>query len=259
MVSKFGTREWAEVNKNLYVGCEHNCRYCYARYNALIRFKKIRSAEEWKIPRLIEKALNEKPRLYKGRIMYPTQHDILPDQIDVHVNYLRKWLEMGNSILIVSKPHYKCIERICDELEQYRSQIVFRFTIGSKNDAVLKFWEPGAPSYEERLSSLIYAFLNGFKTSVSCEPLLDTDSSFVYELLPYMGDTLWLGKMNFIIPRVDTKGWTEKDFGYLDEVKQACSDEYIKGLYAEFKDVPRIKWKESIKKVIGLPDEDGVA
>ena len=258
---KFGTREWAEHNKNIYLGCKHNCRYCYARFNAVKRFKQVKNEEEWKQPKLKEKAFNQKPILYTdGRIMYPTQHDIAPEHIDKHIEYLRRWLEVGNDILIVSKPHFECIKRICDEFEQYKNQIVFRFTIGSLNDDVLEFWEPGAPSYEERLKSLMYAYDKGFETSVSCEPILDEDIALmVYGLLPYIVDTIWLGKMNFIKQRVDTSNWKSEDWSYIDKVKTVIKDDFILDLYDEFKDNSKVKWKESVKKVLGLPDEKGVA
>lgn len=258
---KFGTREWAEHNKNIYLGCKHNCIYCYARYNAIRRFKQVKNKEEWEQPKLREKEFNRKPILFTdGRIMYPTQHDITPEHIDNHIKYLGKWLEVGNHILIVSKPHLLCIKRICDEFEQYKDQIVFRFTIGSPNHDVLRFWEPGAPDYGERFNSLHYAFTKGYQTSVSCEPILDEDISLmVYELLPYITDTIWLGKMNFINQRVDTSNWKPEDWKYMDKVQTVVKDEFIQDLYEDFKDNPKVKWKESIKKVLGLPDEDGVA
>ena len=34
MTKKTGTREWAEVNVNIILGCEHRCRYCYAAEGA---------------------------------------------------------------------------------------------------------------------------------------------------------------------------------------------------------------------------------
>ena len=258
---KFGTREWAEHNKNIYLGCKHNCRYCYARHNAIKRFKQVSNADEWEQPKLKEQEFNRKAVLFTdGRIMYPTQHDIVPEHLDNHIKYLRKWLAVGNHILIVSKPHFACIQRICDEFKDYKKQIVFRFTIGSLNNDVLKFWEPGAPDYLERKDALEYAFNMGYQTSISCEPILDEDiAMMVYELLPFITDTIWLGKMNFIRSRVDTSNWKPEDWKYMSKVETVVKDDFILDLYDEFKDNPKVKWKESVKKVVGLPDEEGVA
>ena len=224
---KTGTKEWAEVNKNICFGCEHDCQYCYARANAL-RFRRLINRKDWEKVRLNEKELSKKPRKEKGRIMFPTTHDILPKHIDVTIKYLRGLLEVGNEILIVSKPHLECIKKICDELKEFKSQIIFRFTIGSPNNDVLKFWDVNAPLYEERVESLKYAFEKGFTTSVSCEPYFDCDILLmIYELLPYINDCIWIGKMNRIKERVDTTEWKKKDVEYLDMVNESQTDEFI--------------------------------
>ena len=45
-----GTLEWADGGCNCVKGCRHNCRYCYAKYNALERFNTVKSVEEWGEP-----------------------------------------------------------------------------------------------------------------------------------------------------------------------------------------------------------------
>lgn len=258
MSGKFGTKEWAHINKNICIGCKHDCRYCYARFNEVVRYKRLPNVEAWKNPVLNEDKFNEKPRLYSGkRIMFPTQHDITPENMDKCITYLQRWLELGNSFLIVSKPHMNVTMEMCAHLQRFKDKIVFRFTIGSLNDDVLRFWEPGAPLYNERLNALGYAFSSGFETSVSCEPVLDEDIALlVRELLPFISDTIWIGKMNFIKQRVDMRGWGEREKYYLRKVEAVNKDEFIRDLYDEFKDNEQVRWKESIKKVLGLPDEE---
>lgn len=257
MTGKTGTREWAEVNKNIQKGCNHGCLYCFARYNA-IKFKKIRNKAEWDDVQIVYGRLYEKPRdLHGKRIMFPSAHDILPEYIDETIKYLAGWLSKGNEILIVSKPHFKCIEKICDQLAEFKKQIVFRFTIGSRNDYVLKFWEPNAPSLTERFSCLRHAFKKGFNTSVSCEPFLDENIvELVEELCPYITDTIWVGKMNKIETRVDTHGWTLDELSYMRRVRASQTDENIRIIYETLKDNPKVRWKDSIKKVMGLPEEE---
>ncbi|GAG87580.1 unnamed protein product, partial [marine sediment metagenome] len=88
-------------------------------------------------------------------------------------------------------------------------------------------------------------------------PYLDFDISLmVYELLPYINDTIWIGKMNRINQRVDTSKWEKKDFKYLDMVKESQTDEFIEDMYNEFKDNKKVKWKDSIKKLMNLPEEE---
>jgi hypothetical protein len=38
-------------------------------------------------------------------------------------------------------------------------------------------------------------------------------------------------------------------------VEKGQSDDMIKSLYEHFKTHPKVKWKDSIKKVVGLPEE----
>ena len=75
--------------------------------------------------------------------------------------------------MVVSKPHLPCIETICSQMPAYKQQITFRFTVGLLDDDLRAFWEPGAPSFNERLASLRHAFEAGYQTSVSAEPLLE--------------------------------------------------------------------------------------
>jgi DNA repair photolyase len=165
-------------------------------------------------------------------------------------------LAKGNEILIVSKPHLECIQAICEKLADYKDRIVFRFTIGSMYDEYLGFWEPGAPDYEERKASLKFAYEAGFTTSVSCEPYLDPQiDMLVDELLPFINDVIWIGKMNKKESRIDFDEWTEDDYKYLDVVDNCQTDSFVQMLYERFKDEPKVKWKDSIKQVMGLEEE----
>jgi len=235
---KFGTKEWSDYSLNIYRGCEHNCRYCYARWNALNRYSK-------------------KPVKQKGTGMFPTTHDITENNVDKCIEYLEKQLAIGNKILITSKPHIKCIEKICSKLEKYKKQLLFRFTIGSISDNVLKFWEPNAPTYDERMACLRHAYKKGFETSVSCEPVLDKSISLVVcKALPYVTNTIWLGKMNDVGNRVNVNKLNEEELCYLRMVYHCNDDEFIIELYNRYSKNPKIKWKESYKKVLDLPEEE---
>ena len=65
--------------------------------------------------------------------------------------------------------------KLCDDLREYKKNMLFRFTIGSMNNEILSFWDQYAPLYEERKQSLEFAFNAGYRTSVSVEPMLDSE------------------------------------------------------------------------------------
>ena len=248
----FGTKEWAAKNENLIKGCSHDCLYCYAKSTA-IRYGTT-TISTWK-----DETPNKKkqPARYKKRdgiTMFPTAHDITPANLDYCMTFLANILSPGNQVLIVSKPHIECIKSICDAFLQYQEQILFRFTIGSTDNQILKFWEPGAPDFDERFECLEYAFWAGFKTSISCEPMLDNRIGKVVDaVMPYVNDAVWLGIGNDLISRCRMNGHGDTEIiQRVHDLIASQPDDYIRGLYNRYKDDPQIKWKESIKKIVGI-------
>jgi DNA repair photolyase len=135
----------------------------------------------------------------------------------------------------------------------YKRQILFRFTIGACDDTVLSFWEPGAPAYGERMASLQYAYENGFQTSVSVEPMLDSANigRLIAEVLPYVTETIWIGKMNHLTRLV--KNADVQLLSAIQHVEAGQTDDIIRSIYERHKLNPKVRWKASIKKVVGLP------
>lgn len=246
-----GTLEWSVKSVNCIKYCSHNCRYCYARALAL-RFGQITKPEDWATPQVREKNVKKHYKKEAGTVMFPSTHDILPEMIEPCVTVLRKLLEAGNDVLIVSKPHLECIDRLCSEFKDYKDHILFRFTIGAFDDAILKYWEPGAPTFCERFLCLQTAFKLGFKTSVSCEPMLAAPNMVqLFNMLePYCTDSIWIGKMNKVRQRVSIE--TEEDKQQVARIEAGQTDEKIWEIYRALKDRKVVKWKESIKEIIGL-------
>jgi DNA repair photolyase len=248
----FGTYEWAVENANFISGCSNNCKYCYSREMA-IRFKR-KTTENWNIEEVNKIQLEKRVKKVDGFIMFPSSHDITPINLQNTNIFLRKLLLAGNNVLIVSKPHFDVIKMICDNFSAYKRNILFRFTIGSMDSNILKFWEPNAPDYDERKKCLIYAFDNGFETSISCEPMLDNQTlQLISDIENYVTDFIWLGKANFLLRRLKMNGITDKktiDRAHILIEQQ--SDSNMKELYRCLKNNPKIKWKESLKKVLNL-------
>jgi DNA repair photolyase len=248
----FGTYEWAVENANFISGCAHNCKYCYSKEMA-IRFKR-KTSKNWEKEEINSSQLIKKVKKVDGLIMYPSSHDITPINLQYSITFLQKLLESGNRVLIVSKPHMIVIEKICDTFSKFKEHILFRFTIGSNNSEVLKFWEPNAPSFEERLKCLKYAYGLGFSTSISCEPMLDSNiEQLVLELDPYVTDSIWIGKANFLLRRLKMNGITDiENITKANELISLQSDSKIKTLYDNLSTNQKIKWKESIKKIVQI-------
>jgi len=255
----FGTKEWAKHNVNIQTGCPNDCRYCYAKSMAL-RFGRT-TREGWREPEINRNKVSKGYRKREGTIMFPTSHDITQDNLNECIVVLLKLLEAENELLIVSKPDPECIQELCYRLKGFKNQIKFRFTIGSAENDVLRFWEPGAPSPAQRIEALKTAFDLGFATSVSCEPMLDNRIEDVVEnVLPYVTDAIWIGLPNMLNQRIALNCGDDETKARAKELMACFTKERIIELYETYADNPKIKWKESIKKAVGLdlPDQAGL-
>ena len=247
-----GTKEWAVAEINCCIGCPHNCRYCYARIKALERGE-IAEPGDWSSCRVMEEQVHCRYPFYDGQVMFPAAHDITWENIDSCLEVLEALLAAGNRVLVVSKPSPDCVGELCGRLAGYRERVLFRFTITARSDKILSFWEPGAPGYDSRLKSLMYAHRRGFATSVSIEPMLDADDidALVAELLPWVSHSIWIGKMNRIERRVAVESpEIEREVA---RVRREQSDAGILRIYERLSGNKMIRWKESIKEVVGLP------
>lgn len=243
-----GTKEWAYRNLNLYKGCNNGCVYCYA-YRMAKRFKRVKDIKDWKkmkpndtrINKSYKKLKNPNIELYD--YMFPTSHDITPEIVDVCIKVLRKILRSGNSVLITTKPNIVCMPKLIYNLEEFKEQICFRFTITSAYNKILKIYEPNAPSFEDRQLSVKKACDYGYKTSLSLEPLLDISPLPIIERVErWVNDTIWIGIMSGKVPKALKKNYTMEN---------------MKKIYEECRNLPqrvvnKIRFKDSIQNM-GFP------
>lgn len=255
-MARTGTKEWSDSSFNIQDGCENDCRYCYAKANAM-RFQRT-TVDGWKTPKRRKvKGVGKR----KGRIMFPTTHDITVNNVEACAVALIQMLGAGNEVLIVSKPDPSVIAALCEPLAGYKDQVTWRFTIGSMFPDVLALWEPRAPTFAERLDALMSTHRANFETSVSIEPMLDTAPIDVIRLVntlaPFVTDSIWIGRMNNAHARVGINGNTDRMIvTATEQLVQAWQDPMVRALHAALKDHSLVRWKDSIKKVLGLPEED---
>lgn len=245
--------EWAPWSHSWISGCAHDCKYCYAKAWATERGWKAPST--WSNEEVRSHDVNMRFKKCDGCIELPHSHDISPQNLDAAMKVLGGLLACGNQLVILSKPHLECIEQICKAFGEHKDNIVFRFTIGSSDSDVLRFWEPNAPSLDERKECLRYAFDEGFRTSVSCEPMLDDRiEAVVNQVDPFVTETIWIGKMNAVLERLRTNG--HGDQATIERARalmESQQNRRILALYERLKDNSKIRWKGYIKRIVGLP------
>jgi DNA repair photolyase len=246
-----GTKEWKPNNENCIEGCENDCLYCYAALMAA-QYKRI-TRDQWHTMK--PNARSQKPvRFLEGGVMFPTTHDLHMRHVNWWSPFLTDLLDVGNDVLIVSKPEFAAIRFICDNFYSKVNQIEFRFTIGTDSEIARSFWEPNAPNIGERIQALRYAFERGYKTSVSMEPLLMKDPRrLIWQISPwiYESGTIWIGLMNHM-----RENWITDELShrFYDEQKTINSKENMQKIYDSLKDYPQIRWKDSVRELLGIQD-----
>lgn len=245
-VRTLGTKEWAESNVNCYFGCSNNCVYCYAKKIAEHYYRvfpsekreKMRREDPEKYEKIMKrvgaiyiedwadmepnmKAINKGYAKRKGVIMFPTSHDITLDSYIWCFVVLHKLLEAGNKVLITTKPHPEVIKELIFDFSVYKHLIEFRFTITSRDDKILREFEPNAPNFSDRIMCLSTAWDLGFNTSVSIEPFLDKDPiPLVKHVYRYTSGTIWVGKLNYMKTDFNTWDNVQKVVNRLDDLSQ---------------------------------------
>jgi hypothetical protein len=214
------------------------------------RFKRISKEEEWsqqplikieKIQKNYRKLKNSDPDVYD--YMFPTSHDIFPENLYYVLKVLKKILKARNSVLITTKPNRYCIEVLTKQLRKWRDLICFRFTITSIHDEHLKRYEPNAPRFKERFNSLKLASMSRYKTSISIEPFLDfTPLDLIEKLSPFVRNTIWIGIMSGKVPQ---------------ELKENYEIQNLKDIYSQCNHIPKnirtkIRFKDSIVNKLNL-------
>ena len=240
--TRTGTREWMPNSRNRCRGCKNNCRYCYGKFRA-VRYKQ-KTEGNWHEMELLK--IRQSTKKADGGIMFPTTHDLHIEHVDWWGPFLKEMLENSNDVLIVTKPEYAAISYICENLEQYKNQMEFRFTIGTNDNKVAAYWEPGAPSPSDRLMAIAHVCTLGFRTSISMEPLLIEQPKEMIDSL-FMGwinGDIWIGAMNHydLNPEIPEEA----------RQIQIQSRDNMQRVYESLKDNPQIRWKDSVQKLLGI-------
>jgi len=192
----FKEKGWAVETTNDFIGCETGCIYCYARKNAIRRGHT--TEEQWTKPFLNSYRNTRKFKKIDGVYGYPSTHNITKNNIDICLVTIKEILTAGNDLLLVLKPFPDVVEKLCMQLQQWKKQIEFRFTITTMDDSIIEIFEPNGPSYEERRIALNIAFGLGYKTSLSIEPYLTvTVEKLIMDLQHMITGLIFVGPMNY--------------------------------------------------------------
>jgi len=182
---------------NICKGCEDLCEYCYGRNSAARRGQK--DWDDWGNTRINWKIVNKGYRKQRRRVMFPSTHNINKYNLKPSIIFLNNLLPHVKSLLIVIKPWYPVVKKLCKQFQRFNDKIELRFTITTFQDRWRERFEPYSSPIPERLSSIKLAHKYGFLVSVVVEPFLDADPLVLIRKLIKRNvgpHNIWIGPMN---------------------------------------------------------------
>ena len=180
ILSKSGVYDWTI---NPYIGCEHSCFYCYARFMKRFTGHKEKWGEfvDVKInaPELLEKEIKTKK---KGKVWISGVCD--PYQpIEKKYKLTRKCLEVlqKNNWPVVIQTKSPLVLRDLKLLKKFKN-IEVGFTIPTADEKIKNIFEPRTPSIKQRIKALEKLHKEGIRTYAMIAPLLPEAKDLVAKL-----------------------------------------------------------------------------
>jgi DNA repair photolyase len=182
---------------NPYVGCQHRCTYCYARF--MKRFSGHK--EPWgefvdvkiNAPGLLCNELNRKPpgRVWTSGVCDPYQ------PIEKKYELTRKCLEIlvacGWPVAVQTKS--PLVPRDID-LFRRSASIEVGLSVTTADDDIRELFEPNAPSVEERVKALGELYHEGIRTYAMIAPMLPGAEGLAAQLSGKV-DYVLIDRMNY--------------------------------------------------------------
>ena len=194
ILSKSKVYDWTI---NPYVGCQHGCIYCYARF--MKRFSGHK--ENWgefvdvkiNAPELLVQEIKKKK---KGRVWVSGVCD--PYQpVEKKYELTKRCLEIlqRNNWPVTIQTKSPLVLRDLELLKKFQ-EIEVGFTITTGDEEIRKIFEPRTASINERIEALDKLHQEGIKTFVMIAPLLPKAESLIPKLKGKVGYVI-IDKMNY--------------------------------------------------------------
>ena len=176
--------EYSKWACNFYIGCSNGCTYCYLKKGRGAKvlggdkpkLKACFKSEDHAIRIFENELLKNRDEIKKQGLYFTfTSDNLLPESILLLQDAIDICSNNVVPVKILTKTGLNQIEilnRHCINFELNKSKIAIGYTLTDHDEL-----EPFAAPNSERISSLIFAKANGFKTFVSIEPIIDFPSS----------------------------------------------------------------------------------
>jgi DNA repair photolyase len=212
---------------NPYVGCQHGCSYCYARFMKRVTGHR----EPWgefvdvkvNAPELLRRELQKKKRdrVWVSGVCDPYQ------PLEAHYKINRQCLEIlaeqGWPVIIQTRS--PLVLRDLDIIKGARDFEV-GFSVTTADDTIRKIFEPHAPPIEERIAALDELHRAGVRTYTMVAPVLPGAEGLA-DLLKGKIDYLLIDRMNYhyadgLYRKYGLEDMLTDDYFYRIRQKLAC-------------------------------------
>ena len=221
-------KEYCTLAVNLYKGCDHGCKYCYAPSATFTTREKFNNHQEprkniiEKLKKDAEKHPGNGQQVLLSFTSDPYQH--LDQELQLTRQAIKILKENGYNVVILSKGGNN-IKRDFDLLDN-DDYIGATLTFNNKEDSLK--WEPGAALPEERIQVLKEAH-DRINTWVSLEPVIVPEQTLdLIDETHQFVDMYKIGKLNYhqeIEEKIDWREFATKAIG---KMKKYNKNYYIK-------------------------------
>ena len=208
-----------DYSLNPYIGCQHACTYCYARF--MKRFTG--HSEEWggfvdvkvnAVQLLKDEVLVKKVgRVWMSGVCDPYQP--LERKYRLTRGCLEVLLSRGWPVFIQTKSDL--VLRDLDLFTRYRENVEVTLTITTSDEEIKKIFEPNAPSIRRRINALERLHSQGIKTCVMIAPILPGAEKLL-DMIEEIADEVLLDKLNY-----HYADWVYRKYG----LEYARTDEFF--------------------------------
>ena len=182
---------------NPYIGCQHSCVYCYARFMRWFT----RHKEPWgefvdakiNAPALLRHEIDRKPpgRVWVSGVCDPYQP--LESKYELTRKCLEILVEYGRPITVQTKS--PLVLRDLDLLRR-GDKIEVCLSVSTADERIRNLFEPGAPSIERRIEALEELHLAGIRTYAMIAPMLPGADELADQLSEKV-DYVLVDRMNY--------------------------------------------------------------
>ena len=226
-------REYFQLAANLYTGCEHSCRYCYAADVTQTDLEEFHGNPKPK-REILTRLTRDAQRLGGGLTGGEDRHILLSFVTDPY-QPIERGLHITRRAIEILKAHQLKVAILTKggdlatrDFDLLTADDMFGVTLTLLYSGESTYWEPKAAPPLERVESLHAAHERGIKTFVSLEPVINPDQTLgLIDATWQFVDKFLVGKLNYH-EHARTIQWESFARRVIDKLNGLHQDYYIK-------------------------------